>query len=492
MDDGNMINTDMNIYSMEDLIVLLELEEDFTKEDVIEKVNFLNKKYFENNEEMIEFFNNIQNKLIDDINDNLNENVLPDYGSLIETMENMGIYDADNENNDNNDSDYKNDSDYNNDSDYKNDSDYNNHSDANEEKDNDEINQDNYILEEDRSYNIHDIIEKDEGNIEYYNSYHYLHFNTLFRSRNNSLLDSIVPATNSNFVLSSPINNISRIKLASINIKKPYVISSSKSNNTFIINKFIKTNDIISCDFSINILIEDGYYDNPDNLVRYLNDNYFDNSASAIEFMRNIHFSINENSNRVSFELSNNYITVLTTDDADFHYFSVDFKSNYTKYYSLATILGFDYNKSAKYYTSINESSNDRINNSLIKSPYNFTSKGNTELFFCLDEFHSNIVETHKLFLNNNMSTQKILAKIDSSQGTTETKNYITEIYSQTDTRNDHTREYDGIINLLNFNIKIIDYYGNIVNPDMMEDFTFTLEVKINNSRLIKNKHNKN
>jgi len=294
-----MINTDMNIYSMEDLIILLELEEDFTKEDVIEKVNFLNKNYFENNEEIIEFFNNIQNKLIEHINDNLNENVLPDYGSLIETvnnietMENMGIYYADNDNNDNNDN---------------NDSDYNNDSDANEKKDNDDISEENYILEEDRSYNIHDIIEKDERNIEYYNSYHYLHFNTLFRSRNNSLLDSIVPATNSNFVLSSPINNINRIKLASINIKKPYVISSSKSNNTFIMKKFIKTNDIISCDFSINILIEDGYYDNPDNLVRYLNDNYFDNSASAIEFMRNIHFSINENSNRVSFQLSNNYL----------------------------------------------------------------------------------------------------------------------------------------------------------------------------------------
>ena len=40
---------------------------------------------------------------------------------------------------------------------------------------------------------------------------------------------------------------------------------------------------------------------------------------------------------------------------------------------------------------------------------------------------------------------------------------------------------------LLNsFNIKIIDYYGNIINTNINEDFTFTLEVKINNSRLIK------
>ena len=88
------------------------------------------------------------------------------------------------------------------------------------------------------------------------------------------------------------------------------------------------------------------------------------------------------------------------------------------------------------------------------------------------------------------MSSQKILAKIDGSLGTSQTKNYITEIFSQTDTRYDHTREYDGVINLLNFNVKIVDIYGNIVNDDLIEDFTFTLEVKINNSRLIKNKYN--
>ena len=84
------------------------------------------------------------------------------------------------------------------------------------------------------------------------------------------------------------------------------------------------------------------------------------------------------------------------------------------------------------------------------------------------------------------MSTQKILAKINSTLGTPKTNHYINETYSITDTRNDHTRYYNGTINLLNFNIKIIDYYGNIVNTNINEDFTFTLEVKINNTRLIK------
>ena len=85
------------------------------------------------------------------------------------------------------------------------------------------------------------------------------------------------------------------------------------------------------------------------------------------------------------------------------------------------------------------------------------------------------------------MSTQKILAKINCSLGTEKTNYNINEIYTITDTRYDNTREYNGLINLLNFNIKIIDYYGNIVNTNINEDFTFTLEIKINNNRL-KNK----
>ena len=151
--------------------------------------------------------------------------------------------------------------------------------------------------------------------------------------------------------------------------------------------------------------------------------------------------------------------------------------------------MGFDYNNIKTIESEQIKNENNTIISSKITSPYCISNRGNTELFFCLDEYQSNIVETHKLFLNNNMSSQKILAKINSSLGNKSNNYYINETYSITDTRNDHTREYDGVINLLSFNIKIIDYYGNIINTNMKEDFTFTLEVKINNTRLIK--HNK-
>jgi len=83
------------------------------------------------------------------------------------------------------------------------------------------------------------------------------------------------------------------------------------------------------------------------------------------------------------------------------------------------------------------------------------------------------------------MSTHKILAKINSNLGNKSNNYYINQIFSENNDRFDDVREYDGLINFYNFSIKIIDYYGDIINEDMDEDFTFTLEVKIENSKLI-------
>ena len=444
------MNTNINDYTKEELITLLEIPENYTKEEVIEKINFLNENYFDDNEKIKDFFNKIQNKLINEIYENQEENLLPDFGNNIETMENMenSIQTNNNQRNSNNILD---------------------------------------LEEENISYNIYDLIKQDKDVIENYFSYNYLHFNTIFRSKNNSLLETRIPPTNSDFILSTPINNISRIKLSYINIKKPYLISNYKSNNKFIIKKYRKNILNGNSINNIEIEIEDGYYEDTKNLEDYLNNKYFYNSSyDDNTFNKHIQFSINQNSKKIVFEVKNDYFTKPNTNtDSSFSHFILDFKTNYTKFYSLATILGFDYNN-IKTIESEQINENNTIISSKITSPYCLSNKGDTELFFCLDEYQSNIVETHKLFFNNNMSTQKILARINSSLGNKSNNYYINETYSVTDTRNDHIRGYDGLINLLNFNIKIIDYYGNVINTD--EDFTFTLEVKINNSRLIKNK----
>ena len=83
------------------------------------------------------------------------------------------------------------------------------------------------------------------------------------------------------------------------------------------------------------------------------------------------------------------------------------------------------------------------------------------------------------------MSSNKILAKINATLGNAQNNYYINETFSLNNDRNDIIRKYEGTINLLNFNIKIVDYYGNIINTNINEDYTFTLEVKINQTRLI-------
>ena len=294
--------------------------------------------------------------------------------------------------------------------------------------------------------------------------YDYLHFNTIFRSFNNNNIK-----TNSSFELSTLVTNITEIRLSSVNIKKPFLISSSKLNNTFIIKKY----DINSNNYDSNtIIIDNGYYEDISELEDYLNNKYFYNSELSNNFLKSLVFKVDKNNYKSSFDLSNNY---KNNYDSNFSYFELDFVTNYTPYYSLANILGFEINN---YYNSKSSSNNT------IVSPYPIDNIGNNELFFCFDENQGNIIETHKLFLNNNMSVFKVLAKINTSLANKNNNYYINETFTRS-TRNDNVRKYAGPLNLSKFNIKIIDYYSNIINEDINYDFTFTLEAKIEQSRLI-------
>tara|TARA_B100001769_G_C22110204_1_gene600368 strand:- start:2785 stop:4104 length:1320 start_codon:yes stop_codon:yes gene_type:complete len=434
-------NTDLNNYTSEELLDILDLNNNYTKEEVLNKILNLSQTLFFNNENMKTFLNNIQDRLIDEINFNYNEKILSDYKTNIEIEKNQE-YDEENQNDEYDEDDQD-------------------HEDDEDDKEENKITNNSKL----ENYNDYELIKKNKNEIENYNIYNYLHFDTKFRSKNN--LEIETSPGDSTFILSNPIINISRIKLSSINIKKPFLISNIKSNNKFIIKEFNSQNNCIR---EHDILIDDGYYDDPQLLEDFLNTKHF-NSSSDQDFLKNLTFSIDKNSNKICFDLSSSY------NDAGYSYFSLDFKTNYIPNYSLATILGFKYSKNSNYYKS--------TSNKII-SPYNYSNKGTSELFFCFDEYQSNIIETHKLFFDSNMSTQKILAKINCAKANINTNHYISEIYSTNETRNDHSRFYDGLINLLNFKIKIIDNYGNILINNINEDFTFTLEVKIDNIRLIK------
>lgn len=447
-------NTNLNNYTTEELLELLDLNNNYTKEEVLNKVLNLSKTLFFNNDNMRTFLNNIQDRLIDEINFNYNEKILPDYKTNIEIEKNEEYQEQEDE-----------------DDEYDENDEYDEDDEDDEDKENKSL--ENKIINNSKleNYNDYKLIKKNKNEIENYNIYNYLHFDTKFRSKNN--LEIETSPGDSTFILSNPIINISRIKLSSINIKKPFLISNIKSNNKFIIKEFTTNNT-----YEYIIEIDDGYYDDPQLLEDFLNTKYFYNSSNT-GFLKNLTFSIDKNSYKICFDLNSSY----KTSKSDYSYFSLDFKTNYVPNYSLATILGFKYSKNSNYYKSTSETSET---NDKIISPYNYSNKGTTELFFCFDEYQSNIIETHKLFFESNMSTQKILAKINCTKANINTNYYVSEIYSNNETRNDHSRFYDGLINLLNFKIKIIDNYGNILINNINEDFTFTLEVKIDNVRLIK------
>lgn len=484
MNNSNF-NTNIEDYNIDDLLNLLELN-DPSKEEIIEKIENLNNNYFNEpqHNDIRSFFFAAQNKLLNDftvennyINNTIFSNTNDDYNSnnfLIEPMANLNSI---RESTDNLNNSIKN---INLVEDNIVTDDLDNNPDNNPDLDESELLSNNNNLNEvlfsiDEENKIDNITINREV-VENYELYNHLHFNTLFRAKNNPLLETPVPSTNSDFILSSPITNVSQVKLAALTIKKPLLISEAKFNNKLTIKKY---NNADICDFSYVLTINNGHYEEATHLIDHINEtlqSYKEDGTniSGENFIKALNFSIDNNSKKIKFELNYNDIS-----NTDFKYYNIDFASHYVPYYSLATIMGFVYNKSSTYYNSTGSE-----NNTIITSPFSFCNIGNRELFFCFDEYQSNIIETHKLFLNNNMSTFKILGKINVANASSKSNYYVNEQFTSNNSRTDTIRKYNGLINLLNFNIKIIDYYGNIVNTDINEDFTFTLEARINRTRL--------
>ena len=250
-------------------------------------------------------------------------------------------------------------------------------------------------------------------------------------------------------------------------------------------------------DISFSIVIEDGYYEDSTDMEDFLNQKFKNTivtisgekvdllttsytsatidqikDISKTAFVNALHFSINKNSKISTFDLSRSY-----TDNSfnyNFKYYQIDFLSNYIPPYSLATILGFN--------NSTYNNNNNSNNNYKITSPKTYNSIS-SPIYFCFDENQNAILETHQLFLNNNLSSDKILAKINTYKGTKLTNYYIYETLDNNDNKN-NVRQYSGPTNLSSFAIKIIDNYGLLVQS-IQEEFTFDLEIIIQASKLI-------
>ena len=207
------------------------------------------------------------------------------------------------------------------------------------------------------------------------------------------------------------------------------------------------------------------------NISITISGNTIDNSNT--KFINALTFSINKNTKICTFDLSKNYINDNSL-NSKFKHYAIDFLTNYVPPYSLANILGFN---NIAYDTSNNTNGSQKI---IGPKTYNTLS---SPLFFCFDENQSAIIETHQLFLNNNLSSDKILAKINTHKGTSITNYYIYEILDNIDNKN-NIRQYSGPINMSSFSIKIIDNYGLIVQS-IQEEFTFDLEIVIQATKLV-------
>ena len=104
-------------------------------------------------------------------------------------------------------------------------------------------------------------------------------------------------------------------------------------------------------------------------------------------------------------------------------------------------------------------------------------------IFFTFEDHQTLTIETQQLFLDNNTSSEKILAKINFSLANSGNNFYINEIFENTDRKN-NVRLYNNPVNISNFNIKIIDIFNNVIDT-INEDFTFELEFKIKYTQII-------
>ena len=293
--------------------------------------------------------------------------------------------------------------------------------------------------------------------------------------------------------MTNSLNNVIQCKLTAINIKKPFLIHTSKANNSFIIKKYNINNAI---DFSYPITIDSGYYEEFTEMENFINNKfknftytlsgeivekftsneYYNKDMSNSYFVNALSFAINKNTKQTIFDLSTSYKT--DEYNSNFKHYEIDFISNYIEPYSLATILGFDLNKNPDTSGNIHtiDICGNITKNYKIISPKSY-SLLNNPIYFCFRENISTIIETHQLFLKNNISSDKILAKINTHKGNALNNYYIYEILDNIDNKN-NIRKYNGPIHLSDFNIKIIDHFGNLVQS-IDEEFTFELEVII-------------
>ena len=412
-------NTNIDDYSIEELYNLLELEE-FTREQIILSVNYLTTNVFNNNETIKEFFINIQDKLL---------NYLTTYNSsfdnLLHANANSNIEtnnDDISENEENEENNLK-----------------EGFSDLNMETDPITSAQTNDTIQPLSNFVISNVLRKKK-----------FYFDTTQKLYPNE------DPTNCKMYIQRIINVI-KAKLISLTCKVPLLIHTSKLNNFFTIQKFVGP----VCDFSAQIIIDDGYYEESIAMAETININIQKKANSLLsvdssgsEFLKDLTFSFNY-LNKSVFELSYNQTSY------DISYYAIDFTSTANTYYALSNILGF---------TSASIINSDATTLTLTSSkPYN-TISNKLPFFFCFEDNNNSIISNY-ICQKANVIQSRVLARI-APLTCPQTSNTLSTKFNEF---NSNVLLYNGRVNIENFTVKIIDIYGNIL-LSIDDDYCFEIE----------------
>ena len=409
-------NTNIDDYSIEELYNLLELEE-FTREQIIISVNYLTTNVFNNNETIKEFFLNIQDKLL---------NYLTTYNSSFDNMlhanANSNIETTNDDISENEENNLK-----------------EGFSDLNMETD--PITND--TIQPLSNFVITNVLRKKK-----------FYFDT------NQKIYSNEDPTNCKMYVQRTINVI-KAKLISLTCKVPLLIHSSKLNNFFTIQKFVGP----VCDFSAQIIIDDGYYEESVkmaqtiniNIQKKANDLLLTQDVSGSEFLKDLTFSFNY-LNKSVFELRQFYYNQTSY---DISYYAIDFTSTANSYYALSNILGF---------TSANIINSDATTLTLTSpKPYN-TISNKLPFFFCFEDNNNSIISNY-ICQKANVIQSRVLARI-APLTCPQTSNILSTKFNEF---NSNVLVYNGRANIENFTVKIIDIYGNIL-LSIDDDYCFEIE----------------
>ena len=414
-------NTNIDDYSIEELYNLLELEE-FTKEQIIISVNYLTTNVFNNNETIKEFFLNIQDKLL---------NYLTTYNSSFDNM----LHANANSNIETNNDDIS----------------------ENEENEENNLKEGFSDLNMETDPITNDVIQP----LSNFVITNVLRKKKFYFDTNQKIYSNEDP-TNCKMYVQRTINVI-KAKLISLTCKVPLLIHSSKLNNFFTIQKFVGP----VCDFSAQIIIDDGYYEESVKMAETINVNIQkyalqtrDQDVSGSEFLQGLTFSFNY-LNKSVFELSYNQTSY------DISYYAIDFTSTANSYYALSNILGFT---SANIINSIiiNSDTTGPITLTSPK-PYN-TISNKLPFFFCFEDNNNSIISNY-ICQKANVIQSRVLARI-APLTCPQTSNILSTKFNEF---NSNVLVYNGRANIENFTVKIIDIYGNIL-LSIDNDYCFEIE----------------